>query len=101
MRMCWQINKVGFDNGFNVVKGKIHFPLKGFPNIFQSKGHFLVWKCTPRIDESCFMLVFQFNLDFIIFEETIHKRKDFTSCTSINNLIYKWRGVVVLSTGFV
>ena len=101
MRMCWKIIKVGFDNGFNVMKGKIHCPLKGCPSIFQSKGHFIIREGTPRKNESCFMLVFWFYLNFIIFGETIHKRKDFTSHASINNLIYKWHGIVVLKTGFV
>ena len=72
-RMCWQIIKVGFDNGFNVMKEKIHFLLKGCPYIFQSKGHFLVHEGTSRIDKSCFVLVFWFNLDLIIPGETIHK----------------------------
>ena len=58
-RMCRQIIKVGFDNGFNVMKGKIHCPLKGFPCIFQSKGNFLVREGTPRANESCLMLVFR------------------------------------------
>ena len=83
------------------MEGNILFPLKGIPCIFQSKGNFLVREGTPRTYESCFMLVFWFNLDLIIYRETIHKRKDFTSRASINNLIYKWCGVVVLRKGFV
>ena len=71
MRMCRQIIKVGFDNGFNIMKGKIHFPLKGFPNIFQSKGHFSIRECTPRENKSSFMLVFRFDLDLIVAGETI------------------------------
>ena len=95
-RMCRQIIKVRFDKGFNIMKGKIHCPLKGIPNIFQSKGNFLVREGTPRTNESCFMLVFRFNLNLIISRETIHKRKEFTPRASINNLVYKWRGIVVL-----
>ena len=39
MRMWRQIIKVRFDNGLNIMKGKIHCPLKGCPSIFQSKWH--------------------------------------------------------------
>ena len=100
-RMCWQIIKVGFDNGFNVMKGKFYCPLKGFPNIFQSKGHFLVREGTPRTNERCFMLVFRFNMNLIIPIETIHKRKDFSPYTSINDMINEGHGIVVLGTHFI
>ena len=40
-RMTNQIIKVRLENGFSVMEGKFHFPLKGSPCIFQSKGIFL------------------------------------------------------------
>ena len=83
------------------MEGKFHFSLKGSPDIFQTKGHFLVREGTPRTNESSFMLVFRFYLNLIVSEETIHKREHFTSHASIYNLVYKWRGIVVLRTGFV
>ena len=90
-----------FDNVFYVMKSKVHSPLKGSPSIFQSKGHFLIRKCTPRANESSFMLVFRFYLNLIISGETIHKRKHLTSRTCIYDLVYKWCGIVVLRTCFI
>ena len=99
-RMCGQIMKVWFDNGFNVMKGKVHGSLKGCPYIFQSKGHFSIRECTPRTNES-FMLVFRFDLDLIVDGETIHKREHLTPRTCIYDLVNKWCGVIVLRTGFI
>ena len=90
--------KIWFDNGFNIMEGKVHSPLKGCPNIFQSKGHFIVCEGTLRTNEISFMLVFRFYLNLIVSRETIHKREHFTSRTSIYNLVYKWHGIVVLRT---
>ena len=100
-RMCEQIIKVWFDNGFNIVKRKVHGSLKGFPCIFQSKGHFSIRECTPRENKSSFMLVFWFDLDLIVARETIHKREYFTTRTCSYDLINKWCGVIVLRIGFV
>ena len=90
-----------FNNGFNFMKGEIHCPLKGCPCIFQSKGNFLVREGTPRTNKCCFILVFQFNLDLIIPRETIHKQKDFTPYTCINDLIYEWCRVSILRICFI
>ena len=72
-RMSRKIIKVGLNNGFYVVKSKVHGSLKGSPSIFQSKGHFSIRECTPRENETSFMLVFRFDLDLIVAGETIHK----------------------------
>ena len=69
VRMCGQIIKVWFNNGFNIMEGKVHSTLKGCPDIFQSKGHFLVREGTPRTNESSFMLVFEFYLNLIVSEK--------------------------------
>ena len=89
-RMCLQIIKVGFDNGLNIMKGKIHYPLKGCPNIFQSKGHFFVREGIPRENESGFMLVFRFYLNLIISGETINKK---TSLPAQVSIIWSINGV--------
>ena len=100
-RMSRQIIKVGLDNGFYIVKSKVHGSLKGCPYIFQSKGHFSIRECTPRENKSSFMLVFRFYLDLIVAGETIHKREYLTTRTCIYDLINKRCRVVVLGTGFV
>ena len=101
MGMGNQIIKVRLDNVLNVMESKIHFLLKGSPYIFQSKEHFSVRKGTPRTNKILFMLVFWLNLDFILLGKTIHKRKNFTLRTSINDLIYERCGVIVLGTCLV
>ena len=100
-RMCRKIIKVGFNNGFYVMKSKVHGSLKGCPCIFQSKGNFSIRKCTPRANESSFMLVFRFDLDLIVAGETIHKREHLTPRTCIYDLVNKWCGVIVLRLGFI
>ena len=100
-RMGRQIIQVWLDNILDIVKGKNHCSMEGSSDIFQTEGHFLVRKVPLRIDEGHFMLVFWLNLNLIILKKIIHKRKDFTTRTSINNLVDEWCGVVILQTCLV
>ena len=47
------------------------------------------------------MLVLGFNLNLIIFGETIHKGEYIASRTLIQNMINKWCGKIVLMTGMI
>ena len=76
-------------------------PTERLPQYFSIQRDFFVCEGTPRTNESSFMLVFWFYLNLIVSRETIHKRENFTSCSTIYNLIYKWCGIVFLRTGFI
>ena len=54
-RMCWQIIKVGFDNGFNVMKGKIHYThvenlSLATVNVVQRLRHYILLHQTMVVD---------------------------------------------------
>ena len=100
-RMGRKIIQIWLDKIIDVVEGKVHYLLKGCSEIFQTEWHFLVHEGTPRTNKSRFMLVFWLDLDLIISEKSIHKRKYFATRTRINDLIYKGSGVVVLGTHFI
>jgi hypothetical protein len=53
------------------------------------KQHNIMGKCPPRCGKGNFVLILLSNLDLIIFEKVIHKRKDFVPYASINKLINK------------
>ena len=95
------IIKVWLNNIFNIMEGKIHCSLKGSTCSFQSKWNFFVREGTPWTNKIHFMFFFHCNLDLIVLGKTIHKRKNFTTRTSINDLIYKRCGVIVLGTCLV
>ena len=88
-RMGRKVIQVRFDNMLYIVKRKIHNPLDSGPNVLQEKQHLLIHESTLGEDEGSLMLVLSFNLDLIISQETIHKRKDFATGTCINYLIYE------------
>jgi len=52
---------------FEVMERKMHGPLKGHSNIFETKRHLLISECTQRKDESSFVLVFRLDLYLILF----------------------------------
>ena len=100
-RMGKQIIQVRLDNILDIMKRKGHFPLKGRSGIFQIEGNFLIREGTPRTNKIHFMPVLWLDLDLIIPEKYIHKRKYFATHVSINDIINAGCGVVVLGTHFI
>jgi hypothetical protein len=84
-----------------IMESKRHGPLEGNSNIFETKRHLTIGKCTPWIDESCFMLVFRFDLYLIISQKTIHERKSLATGAFIEYLVNEWCGKIIFWTGFV
>jgi hypothetical protein len=82
---------------FVVMEGECHGPLKSGSSILKAKRHFPLCECTPRTYKIHFMLILEFYLDLIIPKKTIHKRKDLTMCTFINNLVNEWGGKIIFS----
>jgi hypothetical protein len=84
-----------------IVKHKGHGTLKGHSDIFKTEMHFSVCKGTPRTNKRHLVLILKFYLNLIITWKSIHKRKDFTYRTLINNLVNKGSGEVMFRTRFV
>ena len=57
-RMGRNIIQVSFDDMLYIMEGKIHFPLEGSSDIFQTKGNFLIHEGSTRKNEGFLMLVF-------------------------------------------
>lgn len=83
---------------FNVVESIEHGSLESGTNIFKTKRQFSISKSTPRTDERSFLLIFWENFNLIVSGETIHKGKNFTTGTIINDLVDKSGRVIVLRT---
>ena len=77
-----------------------HGLLKGFSSIFKVKGHLSICECSPRVDKSCFMLIFQFDMNLIVTGEPIHEGEYLISNTIIDDLINEWCWVIFLRIGF-
>jgi hypothetical protein len=84
-----------------IMESKRHGLLEGSSNIFETKRHLMIGKCTPWIDESYFVLVFKFDLYPIISRKTIHERKILTTDAFINYLVNEWCGKIIFWIGFV
>ena len=96
-----EIVKISFHNLSDVMESIRHSPLEGGSNIFEAERHFLIGEGAPRADESCFVLIFGFDLDLVIPRESIHKGEDFISRTVIQYLINERHGKVVFRTCLV
>lgn len=86
---------------FDVVEGIIHFPLKSFTGVLQTKSEFPIWECAPGTNKGSFLLVFWVDIDLIIDGKAIHRWKDLTSSTFINYLVNKGSGIVVFWTSMI
>jgi len=86
---------------FEVVEGKQHGQLKSGSIILKAKKHFHVCECTPRTNKCYFMLVLGLDLNLVVPEKTIHKRKDFTTRTLIDNLVNEWGWKIIFRASFV
>lgn len=64
-------------------------------NIFETKRHDSICKCTPRGHESCFIMTLGAYSNCIVFGESIYKEEDFLDGTWINDLIDEWSRLVV------
>ena len=75
-----------------------HGALKCSANIFQYKMEFYIGEGPPWENKSRLMLNWWEYIDLIIARETIHKWKDDTSSTVVDNLIDVWGGGIVIRT---
>jgi hypothetical protein len=82
-----------------VMKRKRHGPLKGCPIISKTKRHLSIHECTPWTNKCHFVMVFRFDLYFIISQKTIHERKGLATCTFINDLVDERCGEIIFGTG--
>jgi len=80
------------------MKRKHHGLLECCTNIFNTKRHFPVRKCTPKTYKGRLVLVFQTNFNLVLVGKTIHKREDLSPCTLIKDLINEWCQEVVFRT---
>ena len=55
----------------------------------------------PKENKCSLMLVLRFNLYLIVSEKVVHKGKNLTTRTLIQNMINKWCGEIVLGIGMI
>ena len=84
-----------------IMKGERYGPLECGSNIFKTKRHLTICECTPQTNECRFVLVFEFDLDLIVSQKTIHERKGLTTYAFIDYLVNKWRGEIIFWVGLV
>jgi len=97
-RMSGKFIQVSLDNVANVMKLIGHCPLKHSSNIFEIEGELLVREHTPWTNKGCLFLIGQRDVDLVMTIKTIHKGKDLTPGTFINDLINEGSRIVVFRT---
>jgi hypothetical protein len=61
-----KIIKVSFDYVLKIMKHENHGTLKGCSNVFKAERHLSVCESSPRKNKCRLVLVFRFNLNFIM-----------------------------------
>jgi hypothetical protein len=83
------------------MEGKQHGPVKSGSNVLKAKAHFFVCECTPMTYKRFFMLVLGLDLNLVLPGKTVHKRKDLTTHTFIDNLLNEWGWKIIFQASFV
>ena len=78
-----------------------HSLLKCGFGVFKDERHLSICKGTPRTNKGSLMLVLRFDLYLIVSRKAVHKGKNLTTCTLIQNLIIKWCGEIFLRIGMI
>ena len=84
-----------------IMESKRHGPLKGRSNIFETKGHLTIHKCTPWTKECRFVLVLKFDLNLIISRKIVHEREGLAIGTFNNYLVDEWCEKIIFWTCLV
>jgi hypothetical protein len=86
---------------FEVLKIKLHGPLKSSSSILQAKRNFSIRKCTQKTNKNHFMLVLRLDLNFIILGKTIHEIKYLATRIFIDDLVNKRGWKIDFQASFV
>lgn len=100
-RMSRKVIQVRLDNVADVMKHIGHCLLKCGSNIVEAEMEILIREHTPRTNKGCLFLIDRCDVDLVITRKTIHKGKDLTPGTFINDLINEGSRIVVFRTGTI
>ena len=96
-----KIIQVRLNDVLNVVECIRHHSLKCGPNILKAKRELFICKSPPWTDKGGLILISRCNSYLVITRKTIHKGKDLTPSTFIDDLIYKRGGIIILWIGMI
>ena len=80
----------------NAMESIGHRSLESGPGILQSKRYFLVCEGTPRTVKIRLVLINWENVNLIISRNTVHKGKNITPGTVVNDLIDEGSRIIIL-----
>ena len=100
-RMSSEVIQKYFNNRLEIMEDQGHRPLKCSSGIFKAEGHLSICKGTPRKNGSSLMLVLESNLYLIVSKKSVHKGKNLTTHTLMQNLINKWCREIVFRMGSI
>lgn len=101
MWMRGKIIQIRLNDVSNVMESIWHLSLKIFSNILNAKRKLFIWKSPPWKDKGDLILIGRCIVYLVITRKTIHKGKNLTPSTFINDLVYKRCGVIILWIGII
>lgn len=100
-RMSREIIQVRLNDVSNVMERIRHCSLKCGPIIHKAKRELFIREGSSWIDKGCLILITQCNVYLAVSRKNVHKGKEFTPTTFINDLVNEGSGVIILRTNMI